>query len=145
MQTILEYLKRRDKQKYDGDVSIHHTGGDVDGIEVFDGDEHFILSLRDADGRYTWKDATNEAKKLGMRLGTVSEWDVVYKHLDEINKLIEDNLIGHLIGVGRFPKQYWTSDGGLNSRRKMFFSEYFGKCRDENMDALNTLRCFKNA
>ena len=104
MQTILEYLKRRDKQDYEP-IQIHYAkSGKPDGIEIHDDGHDFILSLKDKGRRMYWSDAVDENGPKG-RLGTKEEWGVIDKNLDKINELIRW-AGGDAIGYNF----YWTLD-----------------------------------
>ena len=104
MQTILEYLKRRQKQNYNGYVEPHYSRGECDGIEIMDNGLHFILCLYDINDD-TWNEVSDRCRRLGGRLWSEEECKVVEKHLDKINKILT-TANGEIVD----DKSYWISD-----------------------------------
>ena len=101
MKTILEYLKRRQKQNYDERIRPHYLRGKCDGIEIMDDGLHFVLSLYNIP-QDIWNKVLNKCHREGGLMWSKAECEVVEKHLDEIDKLLEE-----MHGDKLRDNQYW--------------------------------------
>ena len=91
MQTILEYLKRRERQYYTAEkVSVYYD----DGIEIHDksnGQKHdFVIMAFERLSHCTYNAAEDYAKRNGCRLPTKDEWKVIIDNIPHITQILTD-------------------------------------------------------
>ena len=89
MQSILEYLKQREKQEYSPIEPHYGQDGKFDGVMVTDDRYQFVL-LR-VQLKTSYGDAQKSGKLYDGRIPTRDEWTVIRTHLKDINKIFLDN------------------------------------------------------
>ena len=74
-------------------------------VEVFDGDEHFLLNPRiEVEGRWGWCKSTIESK--GYELPTPNQLLAMHHLLDDIN----DMIVAHYGSTLKTTVKYWSSN-----------------------------------
>ena len=125
MQTILEYLKHREKQNYtDPDVKIILAKNGV-WFNVFDGIEHHEVRMSSLDKRSRYGELSNAMILRGWRLPTAKEMHEINDNLKDVNSILLP------LGDPVLNTHYWCNDNGQPSR----FEMGSGKC--EPWDKLN--------
>ena len=99
MQTILEYLKRRQKQDYTpGKVSVCYDGRNPVGVEIHDEGHDFVLMAYKRLEECSYNEAAEFAVKNKCRIPTETEWKIIVANMPAVSQALTDIKAKQLFG-----------------------------------------------